>query len=332
MSDGLEGFAEAHVVGEDAVEAVSGEELHPAEAVGLVVAQGGLEDGGCGEGLEALEVGEFLGEFVDFVRRIDAEAVEAGEGGGVEGVEAGFAGEFRVDEGGEVAEDAADTAGGELEGVAIGEGGVDVAGIGAVEGFFEKVVFEQAGEDGEEVVFFPGDVEADGEREPAAIAWGEVGVPGGGVGIEDAVAYGFVEGDGPAEGFELGCHFAAELMPEGIGWDAGGIGEPAVGDGFFFAGGEVEEELPGGVVVEGREAGFLELAGGGVFGGGDFGGGGVAEDAGVIGEVDFGGGGDPGVGIFLAEGLEEEGEDAGDGGAADVEVEGGGGEILRFFR
>lgn len=77
-------------------------------------------------------------------------------------------------------------------------------------------------------------------------------------------------------------------------------------------------------MVERGEAGFAELAGGGVFGGGDFGGRCVAEDAGVGGggEMDFGGGGDPSVGGFLAEGLEKEAEDAGDGGAVDVKVEG----------
>ena len=56
-------------------------------------------------------------------------------------MEACFVWEARVDECGEVVEDAADAADGEFEGVSAGEWGVDVAVVGAVEGFFEEVAF-----------------------------------------------------------------------------------------------------------------------------------------------------------------------------------------------
>ena len=47
----------------------------------------------------------------------------------------------------------------------------------------------------------------------------------------DAVADVVVDDDGPAEGLEFGGHFAAELVPEGIGGDAAGVWEPAVAAG-----------------------------------------------------------------------------------------------------
>ena len=43
VGEGLEGFAEAHVVGENAVQPVGGEKLQPAESFELIVAQFGAD-------------------------------------------------------------------------------------------------------------------------------------------------------------------------------------------------------------------------------------------------------------------------------------------------
>ena len=62
VGEGLEGFAEAHVVGEDAVEVVAGEELHPAEA-GELVDRGAWPAGRRDRfGGDALEVADAVGE------------------------------------------------------------------------------------------------------------------------------------------------------------------------------------------------------------------------------------------------------------------------------
>ena len=82
VGEGLDGFAEAHVVGEDAVEAVGGEELEPAVAFRLIGSELGAE--GIG----------------DFRRRQGGDVLEAvaelGEGaggrGGIDGQRVGHAG------------------------------------------------------------------------------------------------------------------------------------------------------------------------------------------------------------------------------------------------
>ena len=141
MGEGLQGFAEAHVVGEDAVQAVAGEKLHPVETCELIVAQRGVHAGGWIDGFDAGEILEFRGELGEVRRRFDAEALEAGEGGGVERVEFGSIRKLRIDERGEVMEDAAHAADRQFQRVAIRQWRVDVAGVRAVEGFLEEIAF-----------------------------------------------------------------------------------------------------------------------------------------------------------------------------------------------
>ena len=82
VGDGLQGFTEAHVVGEDAVEFVAGEELHPVEAGGLVLAELGLDAGGLRNLLDAGKVGELRGEFGEAFGGLDAKFLGGRDGGG----------------------------------------------------------------------------------------------------------------------------------------------------------------------------------------------------------------------------------------------------------
>ena len=141
MGEGLQGFAEAHVVGEDAMQAVAGEELHPAETRELIVAQRGLHSGGWIDGFDAGKILEFRGELGEVRRRFEAHAIEACKGGGVERVEFGFIRKLRIDQRREVMEYAPHAADWQFQRVAIRQWRVDVAGVRAVEGFLEEIAF-----------------------------------------------------------------------------------------------------------------------------------------------------------------------------------------------
>ena len=84
----MDRFAEAHVIGEDAVERVAGEELHPVEAIELVVAEVGLEgfwwigSGEVGDVFEGVAEGGKVFEGLTGVHFKDV-----GEGSGLEAVE-----------------------------------------------------------------------------------------------------------------------------------------------------------------------------------------------------------------------------------------------------
>ena len=80
------------------MQAVAGEELHPAEAGELVVAQGGVHSGGRIHRLDAGEVLEFCGESGEVRRGFEAHAFEDGQPGGVERVELCSIRKLRVDE------------------------------------------------------------------------------------------------------------------------------------------------------------------------------------------------------------------------------------------
>ncbi len=74
MSEGLESFSKAHVIGEDAVELVVGEEGDPVGAGFLVVAELGLKAIGWGEFFLGSFFGaEFLAEGAELGRGIDGE-------------------------------------------------------------------------------------------------------------------------------------------------------------------------------------------------------------------------------------------------------------------
>jgi len=166
VGEGLEGFSEAHVIGEDAVEFVLGEEVHPFGAGFLVVAEFGFE---------ALGRGEFFGggffftesfaEVFEFGGGIDGEGFGFKKSGGVDGVKGG---RFGISEGGEVVEDGAETAGGDLKSATGWE--IDEMGLVVIEGveLVDGVAIEKGSEDGEEVKAFVVDVDADGELEPTA--------------------------------------------------------------------------------------------------------------------------------------------------------------------
>ena len=199
VSERLKGFSKAHVIGENPVQAMAGEELHPVESGELIVAQRGPQAAGGRHGIDAGKVLELACEFLEVRRGVDAQPAEAGEGSGVERVEPRLVGEFRVDQRGEVIEDFPHAADGQLERVAVRQRRVDVAIIGAVEGFLEEIALQQAGENRQQVVALAADLEADREAEPAAIAGVERAVPLRRIRLVDAVADIIGNGDRPAE-------------------------------------------------------------------------------------------------------------------------------------
>jgi len=169
VGESLESFSEAHVIGQDAVEVIVREGLHPFDSGLLVGAKGGLEAfgrlivGGLGFG-----AGDAGSEFFELGWGIDGERGLFGEGGGVDGMKRGFLG---VGEGGEMVEDGAEATGGDFEGAAaVGVGEVDEVGVVVCEvvELIEGVRVEEADEDGEEIEFFSGEIDAYGELEPAS--------------------------------------------------------------------------------------------------------------------------------------------------------------------
>ena len=63
VGEGLQGFAEAHVIGEDAVQAVVGEKLEPAETIELIGPELGPDGGGKLGGRQAADVAQIAAEF-----------------------------------------------------------------------------------------------------------------------------------------------------------------------------------------------------------------------------------------------------------------------------
>jgi len=132
VGEGLEGFAETHVIGEYPVEAVAGEELHPLEAVFLVIAESGSDLAGCLDLLDLGEIREPLLEFFQTFRRIDPQALQSRQRRDIKGVDAGFSEKLRVNESGEMAQDAAHAADGQLQRVTVFQRRINEAAVGPV--------------------------------------------------------------------------------------------------------------------------------------------------------------------------------------------------------
>ena len=142
VGEGLQGFAEAHVIGQDAVQAVAREELHPAETGELIVAQRRLHAGGAAPPLRCRRNRcSLAASSARSGGGVDAQALQSGERGGVQRVQPRLVGKLRVDERREVVEDAAHAADRQAQRVAIGQRRVDMAGVRAVEGFLEEIAF-----------------------------------------------------------------------------------------------------------------------------------------------------------------------------------------------
>ena len=233
---------------------VAGEELHPVESRELIVAQRGAEAGGGRDVVDAGEVLQFSRQLLEVRRRIDAKSSQACERGGVEGVETGFVRKFRVDQRGEVLEDFPNASDRQLQRVAIRQRGVDVAIVRPVECFLQEIILQQPGEDRQQVVALASHVEAHGQAEPPAISGRKLALPQRGIRLMHAMAHTVRHRHGPGEAFEAADHFPAELVPEGIGRHAAGIGKPAVRRAGFVsvAGFEIEEKLPRGVRLQRR--------------------------------------------------------------------------------
>ena len=89
MREGLQGFSEAHVIGENAVKTVVGEKLQPAEAIDLIMAEIRLDGGRHLGGRQTFDVAQIaaeLGKRAGGFRAFDGERV--GHAGGAETIEA----------------------------------------------------------------------------------------------------------------------------------------------------------------------------------------------------------------------------------------------------
>ncbi len=117
MGEGLQGFAEAHVIGEDPVEAAGCEELQPIVAFQLVVAQGGLHPGRWLRFLRFLQFAQALGKFCQIGSGIEGELRFVGEIGGIDRVEEGLAG---IDEGSKLAKNTPQAVDRNVEGAPVG--------------------------------------------------------------------------------------------------------------------------------------------------------------------------------------------------------------------
>ena len=256
VGEGLQGFSKAHVVGEDTVEIVGGEEAHPFHAGFLVVAELGEEAFGLFEMAFVLLVFFEAGaELDEFGGRVDGEGFVVEERGGIERMKRGC---FRVGQRGEVVEDGAKSSGGDLEGAAAGK--IDEVGFVVLEilELVERVAFEEAGEDGKEVETFTIEINADGKSEPTAGSGFERGVEFfvvEAMNLEPEVGIDFYF---PAFRFEHGHGLGAEPGPVDRGSGEVGFGKPTSfgGEfgGLFF--GQGKKEAIGGI---GREIGEAEL-------------------------------------------------------------------------
>jgi len=181
VGEELDGFAQAHVVGEDAAEGVFAKELEPGEAVELVGAEGGVQSGGGREAGDALIGGQAAGEGAEFLSALPlAQAGEIDEFGGPEARDP----EAIADEGGGVVEfgegfgDVQDALGGELDEAAVGEFEVDGFGdLGLRFQMFQLV--EDITDHGQEVDGLAVNEDAQFEGEPVVN-----GGVGGGLGVQ----------------------------------------------------------------------------------------------------------------------------------------------------
>jgi hypothetical protein len=247
-----------------------------------------------------------------------------------------------IGEGGEVMEDGAETASGDLEGSAVWK--IDEVGfvVGEFVELVDGVAIEEGDEDGEEVEAFVVEIDADGESEPTTGGGFEGGFQFLVREFVNLVAEVGIDLDGPALFGEHFGGFGAEPGPIHRGGREVGIGKPAAFDGEFgrLLFGEGEEEAVGGI---GGEVGEREL--GEVFDGAELGGfvalgrglsAGFDEGEFVWAVADDGAGDEPGVAVLHLESLEEELDDAGAGRFfGDFEVEGGlvsGAVFLNWFR
>lgn len=220
VGESLDGFTQAHVVGEDTAEVEFAEELDPAEAVELVGAQFGAESEGWGEGSGLGGLAEAMGEGLEMgmgfpmpigglgkVAELDgAEAMDGDATGGVEG-----AGGVEFHQGGE---DGAEAIDGEGDAASVGQGDQDfIIGLAAGEGLGiegVEVLAQALEEDGEEVDFFVADADAEFEVEPVGAGM-FIGMEVPAFGTEDGAFEARVGFDVPTGGLETGKGSMEEL-------------------------------------------------------------------------------------------------------------------------
>lgn len=219
MGEGLDGFTEAHIVGEDATEVELAKELDPTQAIDLVGTQGGAEPEGRGDGSGLGRLPESIGEGFEIgmgfplpigglgkVAELDgAEAMDGEATGGVEG-----AGGVKFHQGGEDGAEAIDR---ERDAATVGEGDEHLVirlafgeGLG-VEGV--EVLAKALEEDGEQVDFLVADADTEFEVEPVGVGM-FIGMEVPAIGTVDGTFEAGVGFDFPTGGLELGQAFMEE--------------------------------------------------------------------------------------------------------------------------
>ena len=91
-------FPQAHVIREDSVQPVAGEELHPVKSRELIVAQGRLKATRRRHRIDPGKILQLRGQLREVRWRIDPQPAESRERCGVERVEPRLVGELRIDQ------------------------------------------------------------------------------------------------------------------------------------------------------------------------------------------------------------------------------------------
>lgn len=291
VREGLDRFAEPHIVGENAVEGMAGEKLHPVKAFKLVVPQGslkGLGRLGLREFAEVVEAAAESGEVLEGLGRVHLEFIR--KGGGLKTVER-FVGRVISEKVVQGLGKTQEAGGGKSEeGLRVfgvpEEGFVVLAEVAqlVVEGIVERLEIEGFQEGGKKrekrLLFAFGGEEGGGKAEPVDPVFRILGEAGFQVPVSNMMHFetGLVrDGDLPALFFQPGDAVLEKLSRSGVPLGRGSAREESGamvrrnlvidgpgGNDFVFA-----DEVQDGVALEGGVPGDGVK---GVFGGGGEGG------------------------------------------------------------
>ena len=224
----LQGFSQPHVVGQNPVQPMAREKLHPAKSRKLVVTQGRAQSLGGWHGLDAGKIPQFRREFGKVGRCVDAKIAKPRKGRGVKGMNPCFRRKFRINQRRKMMQNAPHSPDRKLQRIAVRQGRVNVPEIRPIKGLLKKITLQQLGKDRQKVVTLTTDIKADRKAEPSAFHRRKLAVPLRGIGLENPVANIVSHTHPPAQVFQTRNHFTTKLMPKGIHRHTTGIGKPTV--------------------------------------------------------------------------------------------------------
>ncbi len=228
--EGLEGFSQSHVVGEDATEAERVEKCQPREPQLLIAAEGRLKSGGGVDRFDPLEVAQFLREGFEFIEPfpLNRLALVEGDEMGIVGVDDEGAACVGIEKLEDRREEGGDFGRGEVEVLAGGE--LDVEFLGQSLG--RVIAGDEGGEDRQEGEFSAPDGDVKGEFKPRIDPFGIGRLDGEVLGILEPEIECGVESDVPPRFLESGEVLIEKTAPDLDGRvEVGGAGEvrPAEG-------------------------------------------------------------------------------------------------------